>query len=504
MGTAAAIGTRKRATVYGRSTMDTTETRGAQMSKRIRRWWPLALVVVVALAGAGVYLYCGGHMPAVAAKAGNAKARYHCPMHPTYVSDRPGDCPICGMKLVPIEQDKPQRQPAVGNTAKAGPMVAGQAAIYLSPEKQQLIGLRTGVVERVPMTKVIRTVGQITADETRISRVYTKVGGWVDKLYVNFTGDLVRKGQPLLSIYSPELVATQEEYLLALRAQNRLRASPFEEVADGGSTLLAATRRRLELWDVPEAEIRRIEQAGRPIKTITLYAPTSGYVMEKSVLEGQKVDSSTPLMVVADLSVVWVQAEFYEEEAGVVQVGDAATLTVNSYPGHEWRGRIDYIYPSVDPTTRTLRARLRFANHGVMLKPGMYGNVLIQKPLGSKLTVPEEAILDSGTRQIVFLDRGDGHFEPREVEIGQRTDGRREILSGLEPGDRIVTSGNFLIDSESRLKSALQDMQAMPGMDHGTASGDGDKQKPAADRSTQAPMEKPQGPAPAGHAGHTM
>jgi Cu(I)/Ag(I) efflux system membrane fusion protein len=474
------------------------------MRRLLMRRWPLALVVVLALAGAGVYLYCGAHMPAASAKAGAAKVLYHCPMHPTYVSDRPGDCPICGMKLVPVEQQKPQRHPTVGNAAKSGPMVAGQAQIYLSPEKQQLIGLRTGVVERVPMTKVIRTVGQITADETRISRVYTKVGGWVDKLYVNFTGDLVRKGQPLLSIYSPELVATQEEYLLALRAQKRLRASPFEEVAEGGSTLLAATRRRLELWDVPDAEIRRVEQAGRPIKTITLYAPTTGYVMEKSVLEGQKVDSATPLMVVADLGVVWVQAEFYEEDAGVVQVGDAAILTVNSYPGHEWRGRIDYIYPSVDPTTRTLRARVRFANHGVMLKPGMYGNVLIQKPLGSRLTVPEEAILDSGTRKIVFLDRGDGHFEPREVQVGQRTDGRREILSGLEPGDRVVTSGNFLIDSESRLKSALQDMQAMPGMDHGKTSGAGDGQKRAAGLSTQEPMQMPQESAPAGHAGRTM
>jgi len=213
------------------------------MRKLLRRRWPLVLVLVLILAAGGTYFYCGAHMPARGAVASRGKALYHCPMHPTYISDKPGDCPICGMKLVPIEkQPKPTHAPTTGNVAAAGPMVAGQAAVQLSPEKQQLIGLRTGVVERAPLTKTIRTVGQITADETRISRVYTKVGGWVDQLYVNFTGDEVRKGQPLLSIYSPELVATQEEYLLSLRAQKQLQDSPFPEVAEGGRSLLAATR----------------------------------------------------------------------------------------------------------------------------------------------------------------------------------------------------------------------------------------------------------------------
>jgi len=457
----------------------------------------LVLLLVLVLAGGGVYLYCGLRMPSASGKAAQAAVRYHCPLHPTYVSDRPGDCPICGMKLVVIEEDQaPERAPIAGDAAEVEPGVAGQAAIYLTPEKQQLIGLRTEEAARVPLTKVIRTVGQVTADETRISRVYTKVGGWVEKLYVNFTGQQVRKGQPLLSIYSPELVATQEEYLLALRARDRLQESPFPEIAGGGDSLLAATRRRLELWDVPESEIRRIEQAGRAIKTITLYVPASGYVMEKRVLEGQKVEPSTELMVVADLSVVWVQAEFYEQEVALVRVGDGAKLTVNSYPGDEWRGEIDYIYPSVDPQTRTLRARLRFRNHDTMLKPGMYANVMIEKPLGERLTVPEGAVLDSGTRQIVFLDRGEGHFEPREVTVGQRVDGQREIVSGLEPGDRIVSSGNFLIDSESRLKSALQGMQTPAVEDTGAAShadGQGAPQPGAAG---------PHDSTTTGHAGH--
>jgi len=481
------------------------------MTTFIKRRWLIVLIVLVALGAGGIYLYCGARMPVRAVNASKGKPLYQCPMHPAYTSERPGDCPICGMKLVPVEeQPKPSHAPTVGTAAEAGPPVAGQAAIMLSPEKQQLIGLRTGVVERMPLTKTIRTVGQITADETRISRIYIKVEGWVDKLYVNFTGAQVRKGQPLLSIYSPELVATQEEYLLALRAQKRLNESSFAEVAEGGRSLLAATRRRLELWDIPESEIRRIERAGRPIKAITLYAPTSGFVMEKPVLEGQKVDPATPLMVVADLGVVWVQAEFYEEDVPLVRVGQTARLTVNSYPGRSWTCVVDYIYPSVDPQTRTLRARLRIANPGIVLRPGMYANVIIQKALGYHLTVPREAVLNSGTRQIVFLDRGEGYFEPREVIVGERTDDDVEILSGLAAGDRIVTSGNFLVDSESRLKSALQGMEpmpGMPGMEHQRGAPGAGAQRPRPAPTTPEPQAMPGMPqktAPPGHAGHTM
>jgi Cu(I)/Ag(I) efflux system membrane fusion protein len=441
------------------------------MKRFIKRRWPV-LVILVVLAGVGAYFYCGLHMPA-RAQASAGKVVYRCPMHPNYTSDRPGDCPICGMKLVKVEPEQKAAAPAapasagggVAGMTAAGPKVAGQGAVYLTPEKQQLIGVRSEPVARTPLVKSIRTVGQVTADESRISRVHTKIGGWVDKLYVNFTGAQVRRGQPLLSIYSPELVATQEEYLLALRARTRLRQSSFREVADGGDSLLAATRRRLQLWDVPDSEIRRIEQTGHPLKNITLYAPTSGYVMDKPVLEGMKVDASTDLMVVADLSSVWVQAEFYESDAANVSVGDDAKLTVNSYPEMSWAGSVDYIFPSVDPQTRTLRARLIFANPGMLLKPGMYGNVMMEKRLGDQITVPEEAVLDSGTRQIVFVDRGNGHYEPREVKVGERANGRREILSGVAPGEMVVTNGNFMIDSESRLKSGLQAMGSMPAME---------------------------------------
>jgi len=452
-----------------------------------RRQWVVLLIIAVLLGG-GYYLYRTLYASKAGGRAEESKTMYHCPMHPTYTSDRPGDCPICGMKLVPIEKEgEGKRKPTVG-IIEEGPKVKGQAAIYLSPEKQQLIGVRMGTVAHAPLTKAIRTVGQVTADETRLSRVHTKVEGWVEKLYVNFTGIQVRKGQPLLSIYSPELLATQEEYLLSLRAQKRLKKSPFTEVSRGGESLLAATRRRLELWDVPDAEIRRIEKAGKPFRAITLYAPASGFVMQKNVIEGQKVDSATDLLVIADLSEIWVQAEFYEQDAALVHVGDRAALTAASYPGQTWTGAIDYIFPSVDPQTRTLRARVRFQNPGLLLKPGMYVEVMLEKDLGHRLTVPEEAVLDSGTRQIVFVALGDGHFAPREVKLGQKVTGKREILSGLKPGDKIVVSGNFLIDSESRLKSALEVMT---------------KRKPVRVEKGKV-QEKPSQQAPAGHAGHGM
>jgi len=421
--------------------------------------WLLCLALIL---GVGAYIRHG--LRAGASSAGAASAKkilYHCPMHPNYISDHPGDCPICGMSLVPIQDEKTgQHAATTGNVTPPGPAVAGQASIYLDPEKQQLIGLRTEQVRREPLDKTVRVAGQVTADESRVSRVFSKVSGWVDKLYVNFTGATVKKGQPLLTIYSPELVSTQEEYLLALRARKTLKDSSFADVAGSGDSLVEATRRRLELWDISASEISRIEKAGRPIKTLTLYSPASGYVMEKSVLEGQKIDPSSSLMTVADLSQVWVQAEFYEQDASLVRVGDRAALSVNTYPGRSWSGIIDYIYPSVDPQTRTLRARLRFPNPGMVLKPGTYANVEITKHLGQRLTIPEDSVLDSGTRQIVFLSKGDGHFEPRQVTVGERAGGRRVVLAGLRAGEVVVSSGNFLVDSESRLKSAMQGMSS--------------------------------------------
>jgi Cu(I)/Ag(I) efflux system membrane fusion protein len=367
------------------------------------------------------------------------------------------------MKLVPIEEEKPARRtPAAGNVAKAGPAVAGQAAITLSPEKQQLIGLRTQVVTREPMTKVIRTVGQVTADETRISRVYSKVGGWVEKLYVNFTGTTVRKGQPLLSIYSPELVSTQEEYLIALRARKDLVKSPFPEVAASGNSLAESAKRRLKLWDISDDQIKALEESGQAKKALTLYSPFSGFVLEKMAYKGMSLMPGMALFKLADLSVVWLYADIYEYELPFVRVGQQAAIQLSYLQGETFTGKAIYIYPSLDPNTRTAKVRFEFPNPDGKLKPEMFANVEIKVHLGTKLVVPEGAIIDTGLRQMAIVDKGNGYFEPREVKVGAKVDNYYEILKGLKAGERVVTSANFLIDSESRFKEAV----GAPGHSH--------------------------------------
>jgi Cu(I)/Ag(I) efflux system membrane fusion protein len=305
------------------------------------------------------------------------------------------------------------------------------------------------------MAKVIRTVGVVEQDETRVRHIHTKITGWIEDLHVDFTGKEVRRGAPLLSIYSPELVSTQEEYLLALRARERVSGSPFPEVAGSGESLLRSTRRRLELWDITEAEIRRLEETGEPKKDLTLYSPISGFVLHKTALEGMYVQPGTELFTIADLSEVWVHADVYEYELPLVAVGQEATLTLSYSPGELFHGRVDYVYPTLDAATRTAKVRFRFPNAGLDLKPQMYANVEIRVDLGERLAVPEEAILDTGRRQVAFIAEGDGWFAPREVKTGQKAEGLVEVLEGLAEGERVVTSGNFMIDSESRLEASI-------------------------------------------------
>jgi len=399
---------------------------------------------------------------------GEKTARYHCPMHPTYVSDRPGECPICGMDLVPLEE----AAEAPAST------VEGLAVVKITPEKQQLIGVRTERVKYLTLDKTIRTVGMVEVDETKLTDVNTKIDGWIEELYVDYTGQLVKKGQPLLAIYSPELVATQEEYLLALRARKQLQDSPFPDIARSGDSLVEAARRRLELWDIPASEIKAIERSGEPIKTLLLFAPFTGYVMERRATEGMYVRAGMPLYRLADLSTVWVQADIYEYELPLVKVGQHARLTVNAYPGRTFPGRVTYVYPTVEGRTRTVKVRFEFLNPQELLKPGLYANVEIRVPLGRELAVPAEAVLDSGLRQIVFVAQGEGYFEPREVKLGSRAGDYYLVLSGLEEGEEVVSSGNFLIDAESRLKAAISGMgapseQEVPSGEGGEAAAGG-------------------------------
>ena len=330
--------------------------------------------------------------------------------------------------------------------------------VQISPERQQLIGVRLGTVEKRPLQKVIRTVGRIDYDEKRIGIVSPKISGWIEELYVDFTGQFVRKGEPLLTIYSPELVSTQEEYLLALKAKQDWSKSPFSEVAEGGTLLAESARRRLKLWDISDAQIKALEESREPQKTLTLYSPFTGHVLEKMVNKGRFVDAGMALYKIADLSVVWLIADIYESELPAIRVGQQAAIQMSYYPGETFTGKAIYIYPYMDAQTRTAKVRYEFANPHGKLKPEMFANVEITVRLGDKLAVPEGAVIDTGVRKVVIVDRGSGYFEPREVRLGARAGDVFEVLEGLKAGERVVTSANFLIDSESKLKEAIGGM----------------------------------------------
>lgn len=334
----------------------------------------------------------------------------------------------------------------------------GTGGIMLSTEKQQLMGVTMGKVERKPLVKVIRTVGTVESDETRIAHVHIKIKGWIEELSVDFTGQLVEKEQLLFTLYSPELVATQEEYLLALKAKNYLGDSPFQEVSSGGHSVLEATRRRLRLWDITEEQIKELEQTGQPKKNLAFYSPIGGYVTEKHALKGMAVTPGMALYTITDLSKVWVLADIYEQDLSLVKPGQEAKVTIASYPGEVFTGKVIYIYPYMESATRTVKIRLELDNTAMKLKPKMFANVLIKVDLGHQLTVPDGAILDSGSRQIAFVSVGEGHFEPRDVTLGPKVDDHFVILKGLKEGEKIVTSATFLVDSESQLKSAVGGM----------------------------------------------
>ena len=362
------------------------------------------------------------------------------PMHPQYKSDKPGIAPDCGMKLEPVYAD--------GGPAETD----APGTVEITPEQQQLIGVTYGIAEYETMRDSVLAAARVTTDETRIAKVQPKLEGWIDYVFVDFTGKAVRAGDPLLTVYSPEALATQQEYLLALKAQRTVHDNPLHEIKESTDNMVAAARKRLELWDIPNWEIDEVARTGQTVKNLTLDSPISGFVTERNAYPKQHVTPETVLYTVADLSSVWVVANVFEYESPNVRLNQPATLTLSSSPGRAFHGRVTYILPEVDPATRTLKVRLQFDNPHFALKPDMYGQVEIATGGARKLVVPETAVLNSGDRQVVFLDRGNGHFEPRTVTIGTQSGGLTEILSGLKEGDRIVTSGNFLIDSESQIK----------------------------------------------------
>jgi len=331
-------------------------------------------------------------------------------------------------------------------------------AVMISLEQQRLIGLRTARIERRSLDRTIRTVGLVEYDERRVAHIHTKFSGWIESLQVDFTGELVEEGQQLLEIYSPELLSTQEEYLLALRARGSLGNSTFKEVRESSESLLQATRRRLQLWDITEDQIMAIEEVGEPFETMPIHSPIRGFVIRKSAYEGQHVGPDTELYTIADLGEIWIIADIYEYELPLVEVGQRAQVTLPYFPGETFEGRVDYIYPYLDGDTRTAKARLVFSNSDWKLKPDMYANVVLTAVMGDGLVIPEDAVIDTGVRKVAFRALPGGHFQPVEIQTGFKVGEWIQVLSGLEEGEEIVTGAAFLIDSESKLGSAMMAM----------------------------------------------
>ena len=360
---------------------------------------------------------------------------------------------------------KSAKPPADQQSQPAAPSDQDVPQVEISADQQKLIGVKTVKAAVMPVKKVIRTVGRVEVDESRQATINAKTEGWIEKLYVNTTGSYVAKGEKIAEIYSPELLATQQEFLTALKWTNDMEAAHSEAdqatssvselnkmLARDAAATLEAARQRLLLWDVSPAQIRQIEKTGKAFRTLTLYAPVSGYVTQKMVVSGMKIMPGEKIMDIADLSGLWVVADVYEYELPLVKVGNQATITLASLPGVELTSKIDYIYPDLSAQTRTVKVRLKLSNSSRQLKPQMFTNVEIKINLGNKLVIPESAVLDTGKATVVYVDLGNDAFEPREVKTGIRSDGYVEVLRGLRSGEKVVAAANFLIDSEAQLK----------------------------------------------------
>jgi Cu(I)/Ag(I) efflux system membrane fusion protein len=357
---------------------------------------------------------------------------------------------------VAVEKQKTAK-PQASQPAPSEEMTEETPQVEISSQQQQLIGVKTVKVSFKSIQKVIRTVGRIEADERKQTTINTKIEGWIEKLHVDYTGRYVKKGEPLVEIYSPELLATQQEFLSVLKWAKQPDDKKKDDtlslmLAKDANATLDAARQRLRLWDISDAQVKQIEQTGKPVRTLTLYSPVSGFVTQKMAVLGMKVMPGEKLFDIADLSDIWIIADIYEYEMPFVKVGQQAKITLSYFPGKELSSKIDYIYPTISADTRTAKVRLTLPNPGGQLKPQMFTNVEIRIDLGKKLTIPDSAVIDTGKGQVVYVDRGNGSFAPREIQTGLRADGTVEVLRGLKAGEKVATSANFLIDSEAQLK----------------------------------------------------
>jgi len=357
-----------------------------------------------------------------------------------------------GMPGMPAETPQP-----VPTAPSASPKKTAEVpSLQIPPEKQQLIGVKTVEVSLKPMEKVIRTVGRIEYDERRLATVNTKVEGWIERLYVDYTGKYVKKGGPLAEIYSPELFATQQEFINLVKWSKTQNTEGFGKMlAQDAQQILEAARERLRLWDITDSQIKKIEESGKPIRTLTIYSPVSGYIVQKMALQGMRVMPGEKLFDVADLSTVLVIADIYEYELPLIKMGDTAKINLSYFPGKEFFSTIDFIYPTLSEETRTTKVRFTIPNSDGALKPNMYTDVQVKIDLGTKLAIPAEAVIDTGERHVVYVDKGGGNFEPREVALGLKGNGMVEVIRGLNAGERVASAANFLIDSEAKLKGVV-------------------------------------------------
>jgi RND family efflux transporter MFP subunit len=441
------------------------------------------LGLLLTIAGGAALLLTGCEKGQGSAAGAKEEQLYTCGMHPQVLEHQPGNCPICGMKLTPVRKQATTKAPSGERKVKyyKSTMIPGEvspvpakdsmgmdmvpvyeeeaaaaesSAITIDPVTMQNMDLRTGVVTRGPLRRAVRTVGVVDFDETALTDVTTKFKGWVEKLYVDSTGQQVHRGDPLFEIYSPELYSAQVEYLLALNQPTNLAGA-------GAQALQSSALAKLKFLDIPDAQIAQVRQDGQAKKTLRINAPRDGVVVEKMVVEGQMVEAGMKLYRLADLGTVWVQSQIYEQDLPIVRLGQEATVSLSYLPDRKFRGRVTYVYPTVDDKTRTAKVRMEFHNPGYFLKPGMFTTVdLTAEVSPSALLVPDSAVLRSGENDTVFVALAGGKFEPRAVALGLRAEGSLyQVLSGLSEGERIVTSGQFMLDSESQLREAIQKMR---------------------------------------------
>jgi len=417
---------------------------------------PLVVIILVSAAGGGWYAWRHrGHDHAAQGKAGQGKQLYTCSMHPFIIKDKPGTCPICGMELIKKIDSAPADGAAQTPEQKQQAEMLGH--VSMSANQRIMANVATVEAKTGTLNKEINAVGIVQYDQSRQAKVTAWIAGRIDKLNVNTVGAYVSKDRPVAEVYSPDLLATQQEYLLAVKSRDQLKGSPFPSISQNGDGLVASARQRLMLYGVKESQIAELEKAGKPTIRLPIYTPLSGTVIEKMVQQGQYVNVGEVLFSIADLSRVWVEIDVFENEVPYVRVGQQVEIRSAVEHGAVFNGRVSFVYPFHDPKTHTVKARVEMPNPGHMLRPDMFVNAIIRVPLVKGIVIPVTAVVDTGKRQVVWVETSPGMFEPREVQAGERIDDKVQVLSGIKAGDKVAVSGSYLIDSESQLKGGGQE-----------------------------------------------